>query len=284
MESESTTCQNLPNFTTESVGYFGGLGFEDRATICGGRHNSNNCYSLVDNDWVATPGMTSGRTYAAVSPSPSTPAELFVTGGQDGEDLNTAEVLTEEGWETLPQPLPVTISAHCQVLLNSTTVLVIGGRQNGNVSSANTHFFNGDSEVWTEGPPLEIARSYHSCGKIRQKSDGNELSVVVVGGTSDGSSTLLSSVEILDYGSSQWRNGPNLPFGIAWSQLVEDPEGGGGVLLVGGHSKQTPFLDSLFELRDAGEDTVWIKRKRKLEKARRAHVAFLVPDNIVDCS
>ena len=55
--------------------------------------------------------------------------------------------------------------------------------------------------------------------------------IVVVGGN-DGS--YLSSVEILDEGSSEWRNGPELPFGIFYSQLVEDSNG--GVILVGGFS------------------------------------------------
>jgi hypothetical protein len=47
-------------------------------------------------------------------------------------------------------------------------------------------------------------------------------SIIVVGGW-DGSSH-ISSVEILDEGAHEWREGPELPFGIDQTQLVEDRE------------------------------------------------------------
>jgi hypothetical protein len=34
----------------------------------------------------------------------------------------------------------------------------------------------------------------------------------------------MSSVEILDEGADEWREGPELPFGIDQAQLVEDRE------------------------------------------------------------
>ncbi len=55
--------------------------------------------------------------------------KLLVTGGQDGSfsDINSAEMLTEEGWKTNIPSLPVTIRYHCMVTVNSTTVMAIGG-------------------------------------------------------------------------------------------------------------------------------------------------------------
>jgi len=67
----------------------------------------------------------------------------------------------------MPQSLPVSISHHCSVLVNSTTVLIIGGYQN-DATSPNTYVFNADNEIWTEGPPLKHPRSWHSCGRIRK--------------------------------------------------------------------------------------------------------------------
>ncbi len=57
---------------------------------------------------------------------------LLVTGGNDGSGsyLNSAEMLTEEGWERNIPSLPVTIIGHCMVTVNSTTVMAIGGLQN----------------------------------------------------------------------------------------------------------------------------------------------------------
>ena len=42
-------------------------------------------------------------------------------------------------------------------------------------------------------------------------------SIIVVGGWSDAE---ISSVEILDEGSNQWRKGPDLPFPICCSAMV----------------------------------------------------------------
>ncbi len=57
------------------------------------------------------------------------------------------------------------------------------------------------------------------------------MSILVAGGF-DNFPQILSSVEILDIGSNQWRTGPELPFGIKQSQMVEDQNG--GVVVIGG--------------------------------------------------
>ena len=76
----------------------------------------------------------------------------------------------------------------------------------------------------------------------------------------------MTSVEILDEGASEWRNGPDLPFGITEAALVEDPTG--GVILVGGKSDDEKFLRTLFRLSDAGDDAKWIEMPQKLEFGR----------------
>ncbi len=204
---------------------------------------------------------------------------LLVTGGSggSGSDLISAEMLTEEGWESNIPSLPVTISYHCMVTVNSTTVMAIGGRQNGQFLGKTLYFTFGE-ESWTEGPELKNKRGYHSCGKIRRNKESQEMSIIVAGGF-DGS--YLSSVEILHEGSNEWQTGPKLPFGIFRSQMVEDQNG--GVVLIGGDSS-FGTIDSLYQLPHGGQDAAWTKMEQKLKTGRRAHTAFLVPDNIVDCS
>jgi hypothetical protein len=106
------------------------------------------------------------------------------------------------------------------------------------------------------------------------------MSIIAAGGYFDGSS--LSSVEILDEGSNQWQTGPELPFGISNSQMVEDQNG--GVVVIGGRSSSLSSLDTLYQLSHGGQDAVWTKMEQKMKTGRRQHTAFLVPDNIVDCS
>ena len=182
---------------------------------------------------------------------------------------------------------PFEIRFHCSVLVNSTTILIIGGEKNANRSSS-TYFFNTENEIWTEGPPLKYSRMSHSCGRVRKNSQSQELSVIVVGGWGELASAsardtdALSSVEILDLNSNEWRAGPELPFGVYDSQLVEDQKG--GVVLVAGYNFPFVILDTLYQLPHGGADVEWTKMEQRLKFERREHLAFLVPDSIVDCS
>jgi hypothetical protein len=105
------------------------------------------------------------------------------------------------------------------------------------------------------------------------------MSIIVAGGYY---SSYLSSVEILDEGSNEWQTGPELPFGIYSSQIVEDQNG--GVVLIGGESSSISKLDTLYQLPHGGQDAVWTKMEQKMKTGRNEHTAFLVPDNTVDCS
>jgi hypothetical protein len=281
LASSASTCKNPPNFPATIYQAIGGLGFKENPILCGGVQNdvrSNQCYLLENNEWVSSASMNSVRVRAAVAQLKD--GKLLVTGGFDasGYHLHSAEMLTEEGWESNIPSLPFTIRNHCMVTVNSTTVMAIGGGQNG--YSGKTFYFTFGEESWTEGPELKKKRGYHSCGKIRRNKESQEMSIIVAGGW-DGSSR-LSSVEILHEGSNEWKTGPELPFGMDDSQMVEDQNG--GVVLIGGYSDSIDNLDTLYQLPHGGQDAAWTKMEHKMKTGRYDHTAFLVPDNIVDCS
>jgi hypothetical protein len=281
LASSTSTCKNPPNFPATVTRAIGGLGFKGNPIICGGYQNnvrSNKCYSLENNDWVSSASMNSVRVYAAAAQLQD--AKLLVTGGFDesGSNLNSTEMLIEEGWESNIPSLPVTIVAHCMVTVNSTTVMVIGGVQNGQYSGK-TFYFTFGEESWTEGPELKNKRRWHSCGKIRRNKQSQEMSIIAAGGWDF---SYLSSYEILDEGSNEWQTGPELPFGIRDAQMVEDQNG--GVVLIGGESSSFVNLDTLFHLPHGGQDAVWTKMEQKMKSGRQFHTAFLVPDSSVDCS
>ncbi len=281
LSSSASTCKNPPNFPAEVYRAIGGLGLKGNPIICGGDHGdgaySNKCYSLENNEWVLAASMNSVRSSATAAHLKD--GKLLVIGGSDGSDLNSAEMLTEEGWESNIPSLPVTMYGHCMVTVNSTTVMAIGGYQNGPISGK-TFYFTFGEESWTKGPELKNRRRDHSCGKIRRNKESQEMSIIVAGGW-DGSSR-LSSVEILDEGSSKWQTGSELPFAIYGSQMVEDQNG--GVVLIGGESSDGEKLDTLYNLPHGGLDAVWTKMEQKMKTGRSSHTAILVPDNIVDCS
>jgi hypothetical protein len=274
LASSTSTCKNPPNFPATVSRAIGGLGFKGNPIICGGLQNdvsSNKCYSLENNKWVSSASMNSVRVDAAAAQLKA--GKLLVTGGYDGSGsiLNSAEMLTEKGWESNIPSLPVTINGHCMVTVNSTTVMVIGGVQNYQ-RSGKTFYFTFGEESWTEGPELKNKRIYHSCGKIRRNKESQEMSIIVAGGYAGG---YLSSVEILDEGSNNWQTGPELPFGIFGSQIVEDQNG--GVVLIGGQSPSVSKLGTLYQLAHGGQDAVWTKMEQKMKTGKFAHTAFLVP-------
>ncbi len=277
LASSASTCKHPPNFPAKVFGAVGRLGFKGNPIICGGDQNdahSNKCYSLENNEWVFSVSMNSVRAYAAAAQLQD--GKILVTGGVT---LNSAEMLTEEGWDSNLPSLPVTIYGHCMVTVNSTTVMVIGGKRNEDYSGKTFYFTLGE-ESWTEGPALKNKRFAQSCGKIRRNKESQEMSIIVAGGWVN--FLYLSSVEILHEGSNEWQTGPELPLTIYKSEMVEDQNG--GVVLIGGLSKSYVTLDTLFQLPHGGQDAVWTKMEQKMNTERESHTAFLVPDNIVDCS
>ncbi len=134
---------------------------------------------------------------------------------------------------------------------------------------------------------MKSNRIRHSCGRIRKDSQSQEISILVAGGWGGATPTsqeghLLSSVEILDLGAREWRSGPDLPFGVYDSQMVDGKNG--EVILVAGFQFPWATLDTLYQLPHGGADAKWTKMEQKLKFERKEHLAFLVPDNIVDCS
>jgi hypothetical protein len=281
LDSSETTCRNLPYLPSTLYAAIGGLGLQKNPIICGGWQDgvmSSRCFTLQNSKWDFSFNMSSVRSSAAAVQLLD--GKILVTGGWNGiASLNSAELLTEQGWESNIPSLPVSIYGHCMAAVNSTTVMVIGGLQSGQ-NSETTFYFTFGKERWDEGPKLKYKRYLHSCGKIRRNNESQEMSIIVAGGEIRSSS--LSSVEILDEGSNQWKTGPELPLAIFVSQMIEDQNG--GVALIGGESSSGDNLDILFKLQHGGKDAVWTRMKQKLKDGRRYHTAFLVPDNIVDCS
>ena len=286
--SSSTSCQDLANFPRSIEGPIGGLKFNRNPIICGGyletfeQSEISECYTYEDGFWSSSPSLTSPRAWAAATPSPF-PKEahsLFVTGGYhypEG-DMNTMEALSGGGWQELLPRLPVEIVDHCMVLVNSTTVMIIGGFQNGEYNySPNTFYFNTENEKWVEGPRLLSSRISHSCGMLQKDRGSSEKSVIVAGGNNE-THPFLSTVEILDFGESEWRTGPSLPSALTGASMVQVPSG--GVLLIGGQNEI--LLNTIYQLSDVNSE--WVLMPQKLKVGRSYATAFLVPNEITNCN
>jgi hypothetical protein len=182
--------------------------------------------------------------------------------------LKNVEVLTELGWEILSK-LPPALSYPCQVVLNSTTIMVI------NSPGGDTYFFNTESNVWVQGPAQTMFRYSSNCAQIKKNSNSQEMSTIIAGGGNDNGP--VSTVVILDAGENAWRRGPDLPVLLGSSRMVEGPDGG-AVVIGGSLDIGYTYSNSLYYLPHAGPGAVWTKMDQKLKTARTQHVAFLVPD------
>jgi hypothetical protein len=226
LESASTTCKNLTNFPLALEGSFGGLGFQDKPIICGtvdgDLNHSKKCFSLEGNEWIYLPGMNTTRAWTADSPSfyLSLSQAFFSGRGKERSvvDLNTTEDLIAQRWEEyLPQSIPFKFNAYCSVLVNPTTVLVIGSEPS--QGSSTTYYLNIENDIWTQGPYLNNIRENTSCGKVRRSNNSQEFSIIVAGGWDV---FQQSSVEILDQGAEEWRKGPELPVKMYEAKMVEE--------------------------------------------------------------
>jgi len=280
--ASSSTCEQVPGIPIQSYiqAPVGGIDYRGSPLICGGYANraySKSCWSFVNKNWTASQPMMTKRKHAA-----STTVRvdgnkniLYVTGGSDGSsDLDSMEVFSSEGWKKGPS-LPVTISGHCMVTLNESTLMVIGGDQE-EENSAGTYFFDIPSQEWSKGPSMEEPRSYHTCSKILDK---NQHKIVIIGGYSDTGAE--SSVIVFDPVTNEYWEGPALPKKLYRSASVEDPTG--GVIVIGGNHDHGGFSsNTLYRL--ANLESNWVKLNVALSDGHELHTAFLIPDSVVDCN
>jgi hypothetical protein len=203
------SCSQLASFPIDFVyGTTGGL-IDNAPLICGG-------YTLY-NGVALDECFVIGKTETTVATTMSTPRgnaasatlnrnTLWVTGGAASHSpppLQTTELVQLSG--TRPGPdLPVPLTRHCVVALNSTTFLVIGGYTNFTVTNA-VYYYRFDTNSWIPGPPLSTTRQFHACTRFTSALHGN-LDVVLVAGGSE-HFNFLDTSEILIVGTDSWTPG-----------------------------------------------------------------------------
>ena len=102
--------------------------------------------------------------------------------------------------------LPVDMSHHSLVQINSTVSLLIGGMTSSDLYSRKTYYFDHIKEQFLQGPELNIGRYYHASSIITDQIT-DEKYVVVSGGENNNEypDYILDSTEILI--NNEWRFG-----------------------------------------------------------------------------
>lgn len=210
----------------------------DQAIFCGSFTNSDGCRILKsDNTWTSGPSMHISRRFAGFS---TFKEGVLVTGGLNNAEIgaieNTMEVFAADNkWKLLNSKLPDNIYGHCQLSLNSSLLMIIGGYGASSGYSSKTWFVEIDlskeTVSFTEGPRLSEARFNHACAFDEQAGV-----VIVAGGYDD--TAVPKNTEILDLKAAKpsWTKGPDLPEGtLHGAELIYQPDFGttliGGILI-----------------------------------------------------
>ena len=115
----------------------------------------------------------------------------------NGGYLNSTEYITMAG--TMPGPdMPMALSEHAMVAINSSVCMVIGGFNFDVYRSASTFYYDDIEGEWINGPSLMQGRYFHAAGIGTDEVTGEDF-VAVTG------SYNLDSTEILQYG--EWVQG-----------------------------------------------------------------------------
>ena len=226
-------------------------------------------------------------------------SKLWITGGTSvrhpiskGQQKST-ELISIDQPPIKGPDLPFVISNHTMVQIDSKTVYIIGGMQNGKVSNKTWIVDPTNDFQIKEGPSLNEARESHSSAKMKIKG---KLYIIVAGGMDYGAKYpvppgIKKSVELLDTTSPDqfWEMGPDLPVRIYSAAMVTSPTKR-GVILIGGrivssgstvcdtwnkiiHLQMTrkTFLKSVLK---------WSYLPQKLQHIRGYHLAFPISTKV----
>jgi len=156
---------------------------------------SADCYILKRNgQFVQMNELTMNTARILASSIVTEDGKMIISGGKgyggvrlaDTEIINVPESKTEDGFE-----LPFGIVEHCSVLINSTTMMVLGGRGDGGPYGStlnSTYFINLETLQLTPGPEMQEARAGLGCAVFEH----NQQSYLIAAGGWQKSSEFLN--------------------------------------------------------------------------------------------
>ncbi len=283
LENPDSKCDDyLPYPLSQGTyGAVGGLLANDKPLICGGinKYEQQKCFHLGNSTVQAE---TAERRYLSVAVVTSDGSALWATGG---EFSKTTEYISVDGNADGPE-LPYDshyFKSHCFLQLDLNTYMIVGGHSADGYLS-DTFFYHMENQSFTTGPKLTGSHHGMSCGVIKTEDSGEKV-VVVAGGVVD--SQRNKAIETWTIGSSDTvftKLNSTLPTDLttASSIVTSDQK---GMIVVGGYGfSSASSLDTLVKIScNTSIDCHVEEMEQKLRIPRRAHVAMLVPDSLVNC-
>jgi hypothetical protein len=205
--------------------------------LCGGYHSYNNratCYVLARNGtWMQVEGMKSKTSH---------PASVETGAGWWVADRGTSEMWDGNSWQDY-DALPEYLWRPCMVRLNSTHVLLTGGKDPYTSKSGYAaSYIHSKATGFVPVEDMNTPRHSHACGLV----DGNKAFVVA---GSDGFTDIAGKTsEYFSLETLKWHEGPSIP-GDTW----------GGEMV--SWNNRTYFLGhkDILELVKSGNVWEWLK-------------------------
>ena len=203
---QAQQCNSIEKYPLEISAAQGGV-VNDQVVICGGSTTGDSggaisqCYKLSQNgQWSPLgAGLKKSRYHGAAAPVNIKGQEfLWITGGYDSSAnrLKTTVLVSERsGVVSAGEELPDARGGHCMLALGK-YVMVIGGVADGYQKSVLV--YDTENGFSYKGPPMNHARSSHSCSTMKSPAHEGRTVAVVAGGYGDGP----DSAEILDFNIS----------------------------------------------------------------------------------
>ena len=285
----NVTCQNLPDLPYGLWGAMGQLYQGKTPVICGGGDGpdyKSDCHSFENGIWNKIANMNEPRYWAASTTfSQGEDDILLMTGGQNKDGyLSTVESFDGQTWNLGRfSDMPESIKSHCLVKINNSMLFQIGGfKDSSYTDTGKTYFFDIIENQWLPGPDLNQPRHFQSCGVmnwINPNSEAEEKIVVVAAGGDIDSPPMKVELLYLNDLQTGWVFGPSLlgDLLISDSRMIEFQN---SVILIGGGYTHVDGK-GLYQLSSPNGE--WTKMRQTLREGRMSHVAFLIPDELVDC-
>ena len=158
--------------------------------------------SKASNTWQLLGNLVTGRRHhcAAIFRG-----ALWVTGGYNGNKLDSTEIMALDGTVTSGPSLPEIRYGHCMVVLNNDEFMILGSDSSSSLYR-NTMTYNANSGTFTNGPSMLHNRQDGACSIFQSKLHNDRPVVLVAGGYGDN-----GTPELLDYSqeNAQWEEGMN---------------------------------------------------------------------------
>jgi len=196
--------------------------------------------------------------------------------------LNTVAAYNQSSWSnSMFSSFPHLTLGHCAVMIDSFTVMIMGGILDGGTGPHQTTWiFNGQANSWVQGPNMTLDNYGQACTfwKYYNSTTGTYQSIIIAAGGAANPSTQILNYDLYKSSGAGFFRGPNLPVQLTNAAMVTN---GFSVFLIGGLDNSQVDQSGIYQMQSPYGG--WTTLTQSLKVPRSSVLAFPVIDCMVDC-